>query len=141
MEADDSKVTHMRHTLIIALVVLACSCGAAAADTAEDLLNSCGNFTSKVTVMPNGTLNLHGNPDANMCWGYFAAVQDLGTVVWTGETNPILGACIPPGSSVTQLIRVFVDYANRNPAKLNVSPGLMVLDALAAAFPCPEVPK
>lgn len=129
-----------RTRLILALAVLAASSGAAAADTAEDLLSWCGPFVRDVTETPNRVF-IPNNPAIRSCWAYFAAVQDFGTIVNDGEATPILGACLPPNSTRTQLIRVFVEYANRNPAKLNLPGSIVTEQALIGAFPCPAAPK
>jgi len=48
--------------------------------------------------------------DVYKCWGYMGAVQDLsGAVDDTGK--PVLGYCPDPKTTLTQLIRVFTNYA------------------------------
>ena len=104
----------------------------AQANTGTEILQSCELLLrgmrgegEKVVVVREGIL----------CWNYMEAVQD---VISLGDENsvPLLKACIPSESSLTQLIRIFVAFGQANPAELHKRASVLVMRALWKAFPC-----
>lgn len=88
----------------------------------------------KGAVLTDERVILPKNAGAYMCFGYFGAVQDLITA--------FPGICIPSEVRETQIIRVFVAYAEAHPETLHEQPQIIALTALAAAFPCtPHKPQ
>src|SRR6478735_5672051 len=73
---------------------------------------------------------------ARPCFGIVSAVQALSVVGRDGHTLTYL--CLPPESTLTQLVRVIADYGHRHPEKLHEqNVGGFAVNALAEAFPCP----
>ena len=74
--------------------------------------------------------------DKGVCTGFLQGVHD------TNEALQQLGYlsediyCIPQHVREGQLIRVFVNYANRNPEKLHIAASSLVIYAYIDEFPC-----
>ena len=72
-----------------------------------------------------------------VCWGAFAAIQELLTARNSETKKMMLWACAPAKSSRTQLISIFVHYAENHPEKYHDDFLWTVVDSLQQAFPCP----
>ena len=46
--------------------------------------------------------------------------------------------CVPDGTTRGQLVRVFVQFLEKNPEKLKLPAGLLLEDTLRESFPCPK---
>jgi hypothetical protein len=68
------------------------------------------------------------------CFSYLGAFRDA-IRVFDGRL-----ICIPYGVTNGQLARVFVLWADKNPALLHENQGIGVVRALGVAFPCPSSP-
>ena len=113
---------------------LNCSSSSAKADNALSVLQSCEVLVRNVRMDPQG--NVSFPPDASPCWYYFAAMQDAGAIQFVEDKEPIGGYCPPADSTRLQLVRIFVNYANRNAGVLNQKAFLVVRQALRASYPC-----
>jgi len=121
------------YTVALAVIVI-CWGSVASAQTAEEMVSACGQVSgAKIT---NGTVMLPRDFDTGFCWGAFASFQQLGNLVILPATEPLLGFCAPKSSTRTQLIAIFMDYARRNPKRLNENFETVALGALRQAFPC-----
>jgi hypothetical protein len=60
------------------------------------------------------------------------------TIVMTDESSRkrFLQVCAPADSTLTQLTRIFVQYAQQNSAKLNYPAAFVAMLALWQAYPC-----
>jgi hypothetical protein len=74
-------------------------------------------------------------PDASICWGFMHAIEELSTMV-KPDGKRLLNICTPPNGSLTQMIRVVVNYGEQHPEELHEGPGIFALIALQKAFPC-----
>jgi len=105
-----------------------------AQETAEQLLQACENlerglrFNGKTAYVPS-------DPDSNRCWGFFSAVQQT-TAFETSPGNRLLFSCPGPTTTLTQIIRVFINFAHAHPEKLNERAAVIAYDAMQVAFPC-----
>jgi len=124
--------------LAIFIVALFFSTGIAFAEpiSTQEMLSACRDISKAET---NGkTVRLHPNFNTGMCWGAFAVLQDtIGIVV---DNKPFLGVCTPKGSTMTQLISVFVNYAEKNPQRLHEPFFIVAIDSLLEVFKCPKGP-
>jgi hypothetical protein len=50
--------------------------------------------------------------------------------------KPLLKACLPEQSTRTQLIQVFIKFAEANPARLHEEGAPMAFESIQLAFPC-----
>jgi Rap1a immunity proteins len=117
---------------LLALMLL---CTPAHSETGNTLLQACEALEREIRFSGDN-VQLPARADVHRCWGYMGAVQDLSVAV--GETGkPLLGSCPGPTTKLTQLIRVFTNYARTHPQELHQRAPLLVLNAMAQAFPCP----
>ncbi len=72
-----------------------------------------------------------------VCWGAFEVIQQ--TIRWrqSDKQPPLMGVCAPPESSRSQLIAIFVSYADRHPKRWHEEFAFVAYDALIEAYPCP----
>jgi len=102
----------------------------------EIIVSRCREFAeSKVT--PEG-VRLKTDFDNGFCFGLFA--MTLRTIMTADRAtgDRVLGICAPEGSSTTQLAKVFVQFADAHPQRLNENFYPVLLEALHKAFPCPK---
>ena len=83
--------------------------------SAHELLSECrpiakANVSGDYVKFPK-------NYETGHCWGTFAVIQEI--IVHVDESLPIYRVCAPESSSRSQLITVFVDYAEKNPQRLH----------------------
>ena len=118
---------------LLALTLFLCT--PARSETGNGLLQACEALERGMRISGD-TIQLPARADVHKCWGYMAAVQDLSLAV--DETGKhLLGSCPGPNTKLTQLIRVFTNYARTHPQELHEMAPVLVLNAMAQAFPCP----
>jgi hypothetical protein len=108
----------------------------ARAESTEEMLSSCRSVAEAKVV--NGSIDLPQDFATGACWGAFSTVQSAIFLALGKDKTLALHVCAPLNVSRTQLIALFVDYARRNPKRLNEEFFYVTLDALWAAFPCPS---
>jgi len=128
-----------RYLLLFGIAALLLATGAvstpAHSETGNGLLQACEALEREVRISGNKVL-LPERPHVYRCWGYMGAVQDLSVGV-DEAGKPLLGSCPGPNTKLTQLIRVFTNYARTHPQELHEKAPVLVLNAMAQAFPCP----
>lgn len=73
------------------------------------------------------------NPDESvLCVGYVNGIADA--MIYENIF------CSPSRATHEQFTLIVKDYLSKHPEKLHIHAGILVLDALAEAFPCPETP-
>jgi hypothetical protein len=123
----------MKRLGLLALTLFLCS--PAHSESGSGLLQACEALEREIRISGNN-IQLPARPDVYKCWGYMAAVQDLSVAV--DETGkPLLGSCSGPNTKLTQLIRVFTNYARTHPQELHEKAALLAGRAMISAFPCP----
>ena len=105
------------------------------ATTAEEMLSGC-RAIAQAPVRANGIV-VPNTSDTQMCWGAFLVVNAL-TGFFDETGKPILGACVPDESTLTQLVAVFVEHVDRNPAVRSQEFTRVAINAVLQAFPCPK---
>jgi hypothetical protein len=75
------------------------------------------------------------------CWGAIGVLQRIITMAYSDSSDPILDVCVPPKSTRTQLVAIFVEYVRRNPQRLHEDFFDVSIDALRGAFPCQPHPS
>ncbi|MNV86267.1 hypothetical protein D3C71_1802880 [compost metagenome] len=100
----------------------------------QEMLSACRPFTAASVV--NGVVTFPTTHDTGICWGYFTALQAV--IVRANEKTGemLFGVCAPPNSRRSQLIVIFVGYAERRPERRHEPEFDVAMDALRAAFPC-----
>lgn len=107
---------------------------AAAAPTAAELLSLCrpvasGGISGEYAKFPQ-------NFDTGICWGVFSAIQQTSRYMKDGRT--LMGVCAPPTSRTSQLVAIFVRYAESRPQQHHEDGIDLAYESLSNAFPCPS---
>ncbi len=126
--------------LRLSILLLSVVSLAEANDTAERIVSAC-KVVANARLGDDGSVALPKTSyddgfDAGMCLGAFS-VLDMALRIASDPPNRklLFGVCI---GEVTwsQEVKIFLEYANRNPKRLNEDFFFVGRDALKAAFPC-----
>ena len=127
----ETSMISMLRTFLI--VLLALGSKAALASSAQELLSSCrpiakADVRDKYVWFPP-------TYQTGTCWGAFYVIQKV--IVHVDDSRlPIYGVCAPSSSTLTQLISIYVAYAEKNPQRLHEDFFDVALESLQNAFPC-----
>jgi Rap1a immunity proteins len=125
----------MKRLGLLALTLFLCT--PAHSETGSALLQACEALEREIRISGNN-IQLQARTDVHRCWGYMGAVQDFSVIVMDDQTGkPLLNSCPGPNTTLTQLIRVFTNYARTHPEELHEKASLLVYRAMLSAFPCP----
>lgn len=103
------------------------------ASSAQELLSGCRSIAN-ADVSGEG-IRFQRTYQTGVCWGTFGAIQKV--IVHIDETKrPIYGVCAPPSSTLSQLVAIFVSYAEKNPQRLHEEGFDIAVESLQVAFPC-----
>jgi hypothetical protein len=105
-------------------------------ETGNGLLQACEALEREARISGDN-IQLPNKADIHKCWGYMAAVQDFSGAVDYETGKRLFGSCPGPKTNLTQLIRVFTNYARTHPQELHEKASLLVYRAMLEAFPCP----
>jgi Rap1a immunity proteins len=105
------------------------------AETTEEMVSKCRAITTaKVT---GDQINLPTGFDSGVCWGAFAVVSQMMDMTTTDSGDkPLFRVCLPNGSTRSQLIQVFEQYAIKHPERDHEDFWFVVHASLREAFPC-----
>jgi hypothetical protein len=70
-----------------------------------------------------------------VCWGAFEVLMRV-VYAMDPDKTPLMHVCPPGGLKQTQLIKVFLAYANQHPEQLHQEFFLLAMNSLVRAFPC-----
>lgn len=104
------------------------------AQSAGDMLRAC-EILQRGMHVEGATVYLPPGKEVHQCWGFMSAVLQYAALAGR-DGKPLLGACAGPHTTTTEVIRLFVDYANGHPDKLGLSAAAVAYNAMADAFPC-----
>jgi Rap1a immunity proteins len=111
-------------------------CTPAHSETGSTLLQACEALEREARISGDN-IWLPARTDVHRCWGYMSAVQDFSVMVNDQTQERLFNSCPGPDTQLTQLIRVFTNYARTHPQELHEKASLLVYRALVSAFPCP----
>ncbi len=119
-----------RFVLALALIVWRPALG----ETALEMQSWCRQIVSG-PILANDTVYVGTTFNDGVCWGSFAAIQQLSRIV---DQNGImlLRFCPPPDSTRVQFIKIFMRYADQHPEEAHHDFAKLALRALVEAFPC-----
>jgi hypothetical protein len=100
---------------------------------AGQLLNACERLDRSLKLSGD-SVEFIQDFETNYCWGFMSAMQQTSSMFVDGKS--ILMSCVPPTATLTQLIKVYISWGNRNPAKLHEPAAASVTHAFLEAFPC-----
>jgi len=118
---------------LVIVFVLGCCCHA---ETTEEMISSCKAIST--TQVTNGHVSLPQDFDSGVCWGAFATIQRVVTTVDPITLKHYFYACVPAGSTRTQLIQIFLVYAQAHPEEYQKDYFVVALTSMSKAFPCPR---
>jgi len=119
-----------------AMIAVSCLAtnGMAKAQTASEYLQFCNAFLNDSIQRGDDKMSVPLG-DASNCWHFFIAFRELADMREASGPPP-LGLCIPTEVRVSQLIRIFVMYANAHPEILHEEPAVMAWQAVWQHFNC-----
>jgi hypothetical protein len=104
-------------------------------ETATQMQSWCASF-EETKVDASQPLVLQ-TPQAELCWGAFASIQELSSLV-DQDGKSLLETCPSPSSTRTEYIRIFLHYTARHPEEGEMDFAGVARRALAETFPCPS---
>jgi len=119
----------------LALVVFALGCGCRA-ETTEEMVSFCKAISTAKIV--SGQISLPQDFNSGVCWGAFATIQTVVTIADPNTLKPFFPVCVPAGSTRTQLIQIFLVYAQAHPEEYQKDYFAVALTSMRKAFPCPS---
>ena len=119
---------------LLALILLLCT--PARSETGNGLLQAC-EALEREALIEGDSIQLPAKTDVHECWGYMGAAQDFSAMVNNQTGKRLLNSCPGPKTTLTQLVRVFTNYAKAHPQELHEKASLLVYRAMLNAFPCP----
>lgn len=131
-------IHRLRQTTIcygLLIAVLCISSAPVKAQTASEYLGYCAQFEVNAAPQSGGRLILLNGGPMN-CWHFFVAFRELADVIDADTRQPNLGLCIPNSVPTSQVIRVFVSYAQAHPEILQGLPAIAALQAEWQSFGC-----
>jgi hypothetical protein len=121
-------------TLALVIVfALGCRCHA---ETTEEMASSCKAVSA--AQVANSHVSLPQDFNSGVCWGAFGTIQTAVTIVDPITLKPFFGVCVPAGSTRTQLIQIFLVYAQAHPEEYQKDYFVVALTSMSKAFPCPS---
>jgi hypothetical protein len=110
-----------------------------AADSAMEIAGLCDGFRMAHHDTDGNVRGFHSTSDTGYCWGAFSTIQDVGQIWWPDSPNrTALWLCLPPDGTTLELVKVFIRYMDEHPNRGHERFGLVVLDSLREAYPCPR---
>jgi hypothetical protein len=119
---------------LVTVAILLASLGNVSAETALQATASCREVVKG--LRPDGQIYIP--PAGQFCWGAFGALQAMSRLRDSAISTdvPPLGVCAGEKVTRSQMVLVFLKYADNNPAKLDDDFSFIALRALQEAFPC-----
>ncbi len=118
----------------VVLVIGVAQWSSAFADSTHEMLSACRPVAR--AEVSGDEVKLPSNFGSGECWGAFTVLQKVIYSVDAESLRPIFSICAPAASTRSQLITVFVQYAERHPQRLHEDFFVVGLDSLRMAFPC-----
>lgn len=125
---------------LVSGILLLLGAAAANAYTASEMRESCRQvvLSDAGETFEGGrqTIMIPPTFDAGVCWGGFAAFQDIIMFVTIGEEYPMLGVCPPVQTTRRHLVEVFYMFTTSHPEREDEEWTVVTMEALREAFPC-----
>jgi hypothetical protein len=123
----------MKITSLALVVVFALGCGCRA-ETTEEMVSACKAISAAQVTHEH--VSLPQDFASGVCWGAFATIQTVMTIVDPNTSKPFFPACVPSGTTRTQLIQVFLVYAQAHPEEYQKDYFIVAVTSMHKAFPC-----
>ncbi len=132
------KLLRLAAASLLVLAILASARPIKAETTTQEMVSACRSIAS--TPLSNGQLHLNPDFDTGHCWGAFEAINEMIGFTDDKTGKPLFFPCEPAHHRAGQLISIFVQYADKHPAKLASGYFDVALDAIGEAFSCKNTP-
>jgi hypothetical protein len=96
----------------LALILLVLNNAGARAETALEMSSNCRSVGN--ASISQGKVFFPISMTTGLCWGAFAAIQDLVAKQWHNGSM-VLGFCVPPLTTRIDLVKVFLKYSDDHP--------------------------
>lgn len=103
--------------------------------TGRIMLERCETFQNEQASIQKGE-PVWDDRNAKICLGYMWSARDLYAMIDSDTKRPVIGPCLPPGTTVGHIVRVFVEYARTNAGALDAPVIVTLTPAMQRAFPC-----
>lgn len=133
-------VTMSRTLLWVGLIVILCPhLARAQEDKTEELVRQCEPvLVAEAAVLREDRREVFAENqyDIGYCTGFFAAILDANFIsqLTLGESL----FCLPNGISISQMVKIYVRFADDHPETLHDRIPITIAVALGQAFPCLE---
>lgn len=125
----------MKTTTLTLVVIFAFGC-ACHAETTEEMVSSCKAISTATVI--DRKVTLPQDFASGVCWGAFGTIQTETAIVDKDTLKPLFHVCAPTEGTRTQLIQIFLVYAQAHPEEYQKDYFVVALTALQKAFPCPS---
>jgi len=125
------KITALAFAMALAL---GCVCHA---ETTEEMVSSCRAIGA--AQVSGEHVSLPQDFNSGVCWGAFGMIQKMIYTLDPNTMKPFFYSCPPTGTAGatrTQLIQIFLTYAQARPEKYQEDYFDVALTAISKAFPC-----
>jgi hypothetical protein len=125
-------MTRLKYLLpMAALLIIGATRLSRSQTTGLEMLASCEHALREIQYLQGNEVTMAAQP----CWFFFEAV--LGLITIGDQTgNSMLRVCVPPKVTLIQHVRIFVAYAQQNPANLQTHASRVAMEALWKTYPC-----
>ena len=104
---------------------------------AGEMLASCQPILDSAKTAKNlDELELENTFTSGTCWGAFLSIQQFIVTRVEGGKNTMLQTCVPPETTLVQIIQVFDLFVRSNPKRQDEPFTKVAIAALRSAFPC-----
>ncbi|WP_410176710.1 Rap1a/Tai family immunity protein [Sinorhizobium medicae] len=128
--APGSNMRYVAATILFFALTEACN-----ATDGSYLLDSCNKMLEGSSEVADGQVSLSDDVRSGFCFGSMVTLQQLSGLKWSGDSQPMLGLCVPPPVRTLQYARVVVNYLQAHPEKLHEDGSYLAWEALRAAYP------
>ncbi|WP_411431290.1 Rap1a/Tai family immunity protein [Sinorhizobium meliloti] len=99
------------------------------------LLNSCNEMLRESSGAEVGQFQAPNTLPSGFCYGAMATLQQLSSIQWSGDSQPMLSLCVPSAVRMTQYARIVVNYLQAHPEKLHEEGSYLAWAALREVYP------
>lgn len=119
----------------LGLFMMLASNSTAWAQDGGEILQACETLEREIRISDSMVSLPSGDITPYKCWYFLSAIQQTTAMVDASGAR-LVYSCPGPNTSLTQIIRVFTNYARSHPEKLNLTAAQVAYDAMKASFPC-----
>ena len=105
--------------------------------SAGEMLSNCQAILDSAKAAKNqDELELDNTFTSGTCWGAFLSVQQFVVTKVEGGRSTILNTCVPPETTLVQIIQIFDLFVRSNPKRQDEPFTKVAIAALRSGFTC-----